>query len=383
MNESQHAEPAPQFSDLGAFTSWLRSSELGFIPCNGTSPGTCYLKCYDALYSIGRDCSISHGVAAAMHLYMLAAIANFPLESGELRTRRDAFIAEAHKNRLLIANSGIDDSSKLSGSIHSPATAEFVGNGILVNGTKTFVSMAAFADLIVFTAQERSSSAQISLYAPLRAAEVAIGDPVFGTLLGGAGTRSVSFCNLHLGHANIVARGTELLSIGHLYQRTWFQGLISAVYLGALSQALDHLARFSVNLRIATHQSLAGLDGFIADCGKLRIELITAIQLRDSLILAFDKASQQPSTAAFAHAAEVASVIKNFGTRTAERAASTIRTLMGTRSMKGQSTLTTRSGPTRLDSFRGVYKCNPGELRVIHGGARAAPLTHAAARRGG
>jgi RHS repeat-associated protein len=29
-----------------------------------------------------------------------------------------------------------------------------------------------------------------------------------------------------------------------------------------------------------------------------------------------------------------------------------------------------RSGPTRLDSSGGVYKCNPGELRDIHGGAR-------------
>lgn len=27
-----------------------------------------------------------------------------------------------------------------------------------------------------------------------------------------------------------------------------------------------------------------------------------------------------------------------------------------------------RSGPTRLDSSRGVYKCNPGDVRVIHGG---------------
>jgi len=30
-----------------------------------------------------------------------------------------------------------------------------------------------------------------------------------------------------------------------------------------------------------------------------------------------------------------------------------------------------RSGPSHLDSSGGVYKCNPGELRVIHGGAVA------------
>jgi hypothetical protein len=42
-----------------------------------------------------------------------------------------------------------------------------------------------------------------------------------------------------------------------------------------------------------------------------------------------------------------------------------------------------RSGPTRLDSSGGVYKCNPGELRDIHGGARVAYATHTSARRGG
>ena len=42
-----------------------------------------------------------------------------------------------------------------------------------------------------------------------------------------------------------------------------------------------------------------------------------------------------------------------------------------------------RSGPTRLDSSGGIYKCNPGGLRVIHGGARVAHATHTSARRGG
>jgi len=42
-----------------------------------------------------------------------------------------------------------------------------------------------------------------------------------------------------------------------------------------------------------------------------------------------------------------------------------------------------RSGPTRLDSSGGVYKCNPGGLRVIHGAARVAHATHTSARRGG
>ena len=42
-----------------------------------------------------------------------------------------------------------------------------------------------------------------------------------------------------------------------------------------------------------------------------------------------------------------------------------------------------RRGPTRLDSSGGVYKCNPGELRVIHGAARASLATNANARHGG
>ena len=45
--------------------------------------------------------------------------------------------------------------------------------------------------------------------------------------------------------------------------------------------------------------------------------------------------------------------------------------------------MTERSGPTRLDSSGGVYKCNPGELRVIHGPARVAHATHTSARGGG
>jgi RHS repeat-associated protein len=38
--------------------------------------------------------------------------------------------------------------------------------------------------------------------------------------------------------------------------------------------------------------------------------------------------------------------------------------------LASQGTADYRSGPTGLDSSGGVYKCNPGGLRVIHGGAR-------------
>ena len=51
--------------------------------------------------------------------------------------------------------------------------------------------------------------------------------------------------------------------------------------------------------------------------------------------------------------------------------------------LKRLQTRRLRSGPTRLDSSGGVYKCNPGELRVIHGPARVAHATHTSARGGG
>ena len=305
------ARPAASNQELAACTSahefaeWFRRSDVAFLPCDPEiDVGSHYLNCYDALFQIGHV-SIPFGIAACMHLYMLAAIAQFPLEQADMRARRAMFVSWVAAQRLLLANSGSDRQVRSNNHGRSETRAKQQAGRLIVHGTKTFVTLASEADLIIFTAQDEKSEEMLSLFAPLRNnPRISLGTSPFNGMLAGSATRQVCFHDLELGDENVIARGPASFGDAHLFQRAWFQGLVGAVYLGAMSAALSYVANFARGVPVGQDSTLRDLDGFVQDMGRLRIARETAHQLKFSVAEAFSTVSLAPSARAFETLAE-------------------------------------------------------------------------------
>lgn len=327
---------------LREFAGWLRKSGTSSIPCNTTlDSAACFSACYDALYEIGRHASIPFGIAACMHLYMVASIAKFPLQAPELIARRNGFLELIRNKKLLVANSG-SDSNQRSNNVQKSATRADCRHGhIVVTGTKTFVTLAQEADVLVFSAQDGESNKMLSLFTWLRDnPAVQLGAPSFGNFLTQSGTHSISFDQLALTPDNLIAGSgsDDAFQAAHLYQRSWFQGLVGAVYLGALSASMDYAVEFAKALKISAAATLAESDGFALDMGRLHVHLQAAEQLRYGVQTALAEVAAHPDDEkAFLRLARHASITKYVSTDTAEAASPMIRKLVGLRSFDPSS----------------------------------------------
>lgn len=330
--------------DIHAFSHWLRQSGVSNLACEPEQEGAAtFLCCFDALFEIGRDSSIPFGIAACMHLYMLAAIAKFPLSDVPMQQSRAQFLSQVRQHRLLLANSGSDANLRSSNHEHSGTRALLQDGRVIVNGEKTFVTMASVADLLIFTAAEASSGQMLSLYTQLRDnPALRLQAPLDG-IFARSGTHSVQFHNLSLGLENVISgvgAADAAFQVAHLYQRSWFQGLVGAVYLGALTAALGYVINFAHGLRLPDASHLAQADGFVLEIGRLQARLQAALQLRYGVADALRNLEAEPQNVAHYHTlARAASLAKYISTDCAEQAAPVLRKLVGLRSFESNSRL--------------------------------------------
>jgi alkylation response protein AidB-like acyl-CoA dehydrogenase len=320
----------PEGQDLGAFLESARRTELPFLPCAKDDPATLYLGCFTALETLGAH-SVPLAVGLTMHLYMLCALATIPLLEEAQRVRRRCFLDFLAENRLIVANSGSDSVHRANNTRQSTTSAMRTAEGLLVNGQKTFVSLATVADLLIFTAELEGRS--VSLYTTLKGnPSVQTEESPFGEQMEASGTRSVTIGELRLPEENLVTGdgGVEHAQ-AHQFQRAWFEALIPAVYLGAAGAALASARDFCRGACEPNGRRLAELDGFVAAFGEQLLELLATRAISQAISVAVAAASSGTQDIDGFH--ELAAAFKYTAMRRAQRVVDWSRGCIGTRAM--------------------------------------------------
>jgi alkylation response protein AidB-like acyl-CoA dehydrogenase len=281
----------------------------------------------DGLLSIG-EVGIAEGVGAAMHLYMLAAFATMPIQEARIAERRRAFVAMILASRLLLANTGSDAQTRSANAGRSATVAVRVDGGSVVNGTKSFLSLADVADVVIFTAMLDDGSTGFFV-APMNDPAIRIGARHFDAAFP-LHTNSVEFHDLFVPDPMSFAESPSQAPAGgfHLFQRALFQSLISAVYLGAARRALKEAAKF------AKAHGLSDVDGVHVELGRLLIRWQGALAPTRICARPLRRFVQSPCAANLQSFAEAATVAKQVGCAAAADIVSTVQRFIGTRSME-------------------------------------------------
>ena len=312
----------------------LRDTDLPFLPCHyGTDGPLLHRLCFDLLYSLG-GVSPAATVGVVMHLYMLAAVATFPIpESDEvLIGRRRLFLEDVGKARLLIANSGFDEGGAAATSPRSDTKARPLPDGFEISGRKAFLSLATQADFVIFTADLEGEGAAAFVSALKGVPTIEIGPPTFGGAMREADTRSITFHRTRLPSESLIASGTDASRM-HAFQRAWFESLIPAVYLGAAARAVEEVRRFARTMQGPNGSLLAEQDAFCVEVGRcvLRHRAACALAQHAGEVLgAFGRA---PVSVQWQEATGLAAAAKYVGAETAETIVGHCRRLVGTRSL--------------------------------------------------
>lgn len=261
-------------SDSQNFYKALKLTPFPFLPCKSGDISTLYPDIFDLIFVLGGR-SLGHAIGLTMHLYLLAAIATFPMKlsmADKLRIR--AFLFKIKNGRCLVANSGADEVNRSQSSVGSTTHAQWAGDRYIVEGEKSLVSLATVADIIFFSAQTDDGMLR-GFYSPLKGNnEVELISKPFGSLLESSGTRGVRFNSAHLApEACLGGNYHATQDSAFQFQRTWFQSIITAAYLGAAHTALTEAANFAWKMKPGGDQFLAQSDGVITDLGRLSILL--------------------------------------------------------------------------------------------------------------
>ena len=185
---------------------------------------------------VSVDC-LPLGIAVVMHLYPLCALKCVPLPWWRLGGfRRSRLLQRINSHALILSNAG---SERATGA-HAPVTLTRTHDGIRVNGTYDYVSLANVADLVLFSAPLAGSDSKLFCAADLRGESVSIGAGKFGGSMRLSDTCPVTFDNHRVAPDCFIEVPNETaLNCMAQYQRSWFHLLLGESYLSRI----EHLRR--------------------------------------------------------------------------------------------------------------------------------------------
>jgi hypothetical protein len=199
-------------------------------PARGTAAGTFEAAACTAR-AVAANC-LPLGIAVVMHLYPLCALRCVPLPwLSAASFRRSRLLRHIDSHSLILANAG---SERATGA-HAPVTLSRTRDGIRIDGTYDYVSLAHMADIVMFSAP--CGDHTIFCAAGLRSGTVRIGPGRFTGRMGLSDTCPVTFVN-HLVAADryIVVPTEAALTCMAQYQRSWFQLLLGESYLARIER---------------------------------------------------------------------------------------------------------------------------------------------------
>jgi len=208
-------------------------SRLEMYPVSGRRASVVFESAARTARNLAAGC-LPLGLAVAMHLYPLCVLQCIPLPLLSFARFQRAMLLRAIRNRsLILANAG----SERTGGAHHCLVARQDAEGLRIDGTFEYMSLATVADVVLFKARLADSHCTVLCAADLRVDSVRIGGWKFSGSMRLSDTRSVTFAGHRVPHGRyvLVADG-EALRCTSDYQRCWFHLFLAEVYLARLER---------------------------------------------------------------------------------------------------------------------------------------------------
>ena len=266
-------------------------SRLIMYPPVAQSPSATFESVAPTMRELAASC-LPLAIAVVMHLYPLCALQCVPISLLSVARFQRALLLRTIRSRsLTLANAGSD---RVDGE-HAPLIATRVADGIRVDGTYEYMSLASVADIVLFKAQLADSGDTVLCAANLRGDSVRIGDWKFRGSMRLADTASVTFVGHRMPRERyVVVPGNEGLRCISDYQRCWFHLFLVEVHLAridrlhrmwSLTRSAEHLMSLNELSRLREY-SLRLLDEFSSRGRDIQSLLSTtaAMKLRTSML---------------------------------------------------------------------------------------------------
>jgi alkylation response protein AidB-like acyl-CoA dehydrogenase len=321
---------AMETRDLPAFYRVFRAGDLAILPqlYYSRDPRGLHDACAEILRRLG-SISPAVGVALFNHYAVVCTLSTFPLGGNAvLAARRRALLDSLIAGRTLVANTTTRVHADKVESYGCVARRE--GDGFRISGSAAYMSLATASELVIVFGEIKGEGFALFM-APLRDnPEIRIGPYLFPNAMVDSDTRSVTF-DCHIAPENMLMVDRSVAA----FQVAWHQALFAAPFLGAAARALEEVRRFLRSVRAVNDKPLAEADGVIADVGRLAIRYRAACAMVAQAGQAIESVARRPSLPGFVNAYQLACAAKHFSTRTAEEIVTTVRHIIGGRSLAG------------------------------------------------
>jgi hypothetical protein len=265
-------------------------SRLPMYPVSGRTASVVFESASRTARGLAAHC-LPLGIGVAMHLYPLCVLQCLPLPwLSVARFQRALLLRTIRSRSLILANAG---GERTRGADHS-LVARHDGDGIRVDGTFGYMSLATVADVVLFKARLADSRGTVLCAADLRADSVHIGAWRFSGSMRLSDTCPVTFAGHRVPHGRyVLVTDDEVLRCSADYQRCWFHLFLADTYLARLERlhevwGLERSAEQIVSLNELSQlraYALRLLDDFSAGSDVQPLKQATsAMKLRVSLM---------------------------------------------------------------------------------------------------
>jgi hypothetical protein len=215
----------------------LLRSQLEMYPVSGRHASVVFESAAKTARNVAAGC-LPLGIAVAMHLYPLCVLQCIPMPLLSFARFQRAILLRAIRNRsLIVANAGGERTQGVQHCVLARHDAE----GVRIDGTFEYMSLATVADVVFFKARLVNSNCTVLCAADLRVDSARIGGWRFSGSMRLSDTSSVTFAGHRVPHGRyVLVAGDEVLRCTSDYQRCWFHLFLAEMYLARLER-LHHV----------------------------------------------------------------------------------------------------------------------------------------------
>ena len=208
-------------------------SQLEIYPVSGRRASVIFESAATTARNLAASC-LPLGIAVAMHLYPLCVLQCIPLPLLSFTRFQRAMLLRTIRNRsLILANAGGERTRETDHSFVARQDAD----GIRIDGTFEYMSLATVADVVFFKARLADGNGTVLCAADLRADSVRIGGWRFSGSMRLSDTSSVTFASHRVPHGRyVLVADDEVLRCSSDYQRCWFHLFLAEMYLARLER---------------------------------------------------------------------------------------------------------------------------------------------------